>query len=353
MCASALLATWACDGPERPTMNRNWIVAALAAMTLSSVAVAQEPAPRARGTTRPRVRTRVETGPFGAFTFAGSRGRIGVVVNTHADATNDKVGARIEAVTPGGPADDAGLKAGDIITRFNGTALGGVASEGDEESGPGMKLIDLARALDPGDTVQVEYRRGTTNSKASIVAEDLSMNGDMHIEIPDMGDMHEMGPDMSFPKMWGGPGSGPGGLAWTVGDDNAWGGIELVSLNPDLGEYFGTREGVLVVRASEDSTLPLKGGDVILAIGGRKPTSPMHAMRILRSYDTGETVSIEVLRKQKRTTLSWKVPESNDHFKYMMPRARTRMREEPSRFKVSPRIRLAPVIAKVRTYRAI
>ena len=126
-----------------------------------------------------------------------------------------------------------------------------------------------------------------------------------------------------------------------------------MSLNPDLGEYFGAREGVLVVRASEDSTLPLKGGDVILAIGGRKPTSPMHAMRILRSYDTGETVSLEVLRKQKRVTLSWKVPESEDHYFKMTPRARTRMREEPSRFKFSPRIRLAPVMAKGRAYRVI
>jgi len=325
-------------------MNRNWIVAALAALTLSSVAVAQEPAPRARA--RPRVRTRVETGPFGNFVFAGSRGRIGVVVKTDADATNDKVGARIEAVTPGSPADKAGLKAGDIITRFDGTALGGVAAESDEDSGPGMKLIDLARALDPGDTVQVEYRRGTTNSKASIVAEELGMSGNMHIEVPDMGEMHELMPEMSLPKMWGGPGTGPGAFAWTVGDD-AWGGIELVSLNPDLGEYFGAREGVLVVRASEDSTLPLKGGDVIVAIGGRKPTSPMHAMRILRSYDEGETVSIDVLRKQKRSTLTWKVPEERErHFNFTAPRAR-RPREEPSRYRVAPKIRMAPVWTKL------
>lgn len=320
-------------------MNRNWIVAALAALTLSSVAVAQEPAPRAR--TRPRVRTRVETGPFGNFVFAGSRGRIGVVVKTDADATNDKIGARIEAVTPGAPADRAGLKAGDIITRFDGTALGGVAAEEEGDSGPGMKLIDLARALDPGDTVQVEYRRGTTNNKASIVAEELGMSGNMRIEMPDMGDM----PEMALPKMWGGPGNGPGAFTWTIGDD-AWGGIELVSLNPDLGEYFGTREGVLVVRASEDSTLPLKGGDVIMAIGGRKPTSPMHAMRILRSYDEGETVSIDVLRKQKRSTLSWKVPEARGRFNLMTPRAR-RPREEPSRYRVMPKIRMAPAWTKI------
>jgi S1-C subfamily serine protease len=85
-----------------------------------------------------------------------------------------------------------------------------------------------------------------------------------------------------------------------------------VSLNPDLGEYFGTKEGVLVVKASADSSLPLKSGDVITSIGGRKPASPEHAMRILRSYEKGETVSLEIMRKQKRMTVAWKVPSRED-----------------------------------------
>lgn len=309
-------------------MNRTWIVAAAAALTLwPMTATAQEP--------RTRVRTRVETGPFGVFSFSDNRGRIGVVVKTDADAADDKLGARIEAVTPGGPADKAGLKAGDIITRFNGTALGGVATEEDEASGPGMKLIELARALDPGDTVQVDYRRGSETRKATIVAQDLSWGGNVHVETGEM------------PRMWNLPNMdlAPGkSFAFTMGD--AWGGIELVSLNPDLGEYFGTREGILVVRASEDSTLPLKGGDVIVAIGGRKPTSPMHAMRILRSYDEGETVSIEVVRKQKRATLTWKVPDQESRFRQLLPGTR-RMRQEPSHFRVAPKLRLAPVMAKI------
>src|SRR2546427_1339714 len=45
------------------------------------------------------------------------------------------------------------------------------------------------------------------------------------------------------------------------------------------------------------------------SIAGRKPTSPAHAMWILRSYEAGETVSIELMRKQKRMTVAWKVPE--------------------------------------------
>jgi len=105
-----------------------------------------------------------------------------------------------------------------------------------------------------------------------------------------------------------------------------------VTLNPDLGEYFGARDGVLVVRAAADSTLPLRGGDVILSIGGRKPTSPEHAMRILRSYDVGETVTIDIMRKQHRQTLNWTVPEESERGNMLMPKMRARVRPhgEPS-----------------------
>jgi len=313
-------------------MIRTWTLAAIAAsMIMPSLALAQA-APRRPS--RPRVR--VESGPGSVFAFSDSRGRIGVVVDTRADATGDKVGARIDGITPGGPAEKAGLKAGDVITRFNGTALGGAESENDEDSGPGMKLIDLARSLDPGDSVQVEYRRGTDSRKATLIAEDLggsrSWSGTM--EMPEMrGYMEDM-----MPKVRMG-----GGDNFEVFMGSPWGGIELVKLNPDLGDYFGTREGVLVVKAPEDSSLALKGGDVLVSIGGRKPASPEQAMRILRSYDVGETVTIDVLRKRSHVNVTWKVPDRERSFFKMAPR----MREEPSRFRMRtmpPAMRLRSVL---------
>jgi PDZ domain len=299
-------------------MNRNMAMAALAVCLLGPAASqAQDTRPR----TRPRVR--VESGPYSVFSFSDNRGRIGVIVDTRANTTGDKVGARIEGITPGGPAEKAGLKAGDVITRFNGTALGGASAEDDEDSGPGMKLIELARELDPGDSVQVEYRRGTEAAKKlTLVAENLGGNV---LRVPGMGAM----PGLMDPDMHWDPGIGFEGFR------TPWGGIELVKLNPELGEYFGTREGVLVVSAPEDSSLALKGGDVILTIGGRKPSSPMQAMRILRTYESGESVAIEVMRKQKRVTVTWKVPESEDHYYKMAPR----MREEPSWFRGRPKVR--------------
>src|SRR2546421_11412609 len=109
-------------------MIRTWTLAALAAsMIMPSLASAQA-APRRPS--RPRVR--VESGPGSVFAFSDSRGRIGVVVDTRADATGDKVGARIDGITPGGPAAKAGLQAGDGIPPPQGDAPGGAGSRNHE-----------------------------------------------------------------------------------------------------------------------------------------------------------------------------------------------------------------------------
>lgn len=84
--------------------------------------------------------------------------------------------------------------------------------------------------------------------------------------------------------------------------------LELVTLTPGLGEYFGADKGVLVVRAPKDGTLQLQEGDVIQAIGSREPTSGAHATRILASYQPGENVSIKVLRRRKVVTLNASFP---------------------------------------------
>ena len=263
-------------------MQRKWIIVAVALAAWPAGLTAQGTPRPPRPPREPRVR---------AFMLSDHRGRIGVVVKTDASPETDKIGAKIEGVTPGGPADKAGLKVGDIITKFNGTSLAAVKAEDDDESGPGRKLVELARKLEPDDTVQVEYRRGNDTKQATLVA--ANMGGRFQWEIPGP-------PDIAVAPMFG--------MDHFEMFGSPWGDLELVSLNSDLGEYFGAKDGVLVVKAPADSTLPLKGGDVITSIGGRKPANPSHAMRILRSYEKGESVSIEILRKQKRMTLSWRVP---------------------------------------------
>src|SRR5437764_11344629 len=201
-------------------MQPKWIVigAALAA-ALPGVLAAQ----RAPRTPRPAREPRTY-----AYSMSDHNGRIGVVVDPKPDSQTDKIGAKLEAVTPGGPAGKAGLKVGDIITKFNGTSLAGAKAEDDEESGPGAKLVELAHALEPGDTVQIEYRRGGDTRKVALVAEDLG--GSFRMEMPDIS-MTNFHVAPAMPGM-------PGMEGWALSFGSPWGDLELVNLNPDLGEYF-------------------------------------------------------------------------------------------------------------------
>jgi S1-C subfamily serine protease len=107
------------------------------------------------------------------------------------------------------------------------------------------------------------------------------------------GDFMDLGPGDRFEFLVGSP----------LGD------LELAPLNSDLGQYFGTTEGVLVIRAPKDGTLGLRGGDVVQAVDGRKPAGPSHLMRILRSYDRGETFKLDILRNRKRETVTARLGE--------------------------------------------
>lgn len=233
----------------------------------------------------PRARTRVFAP--GGYTVLGKRQKFGFVFETRSDSA----GPKVTAVTPGSPAEKAGLKAGDVITMFNGVRLSGLEH-------PAEELAEQASNLEVGDTVHFEYRRGSEKKQATMVAEDLGPGGFAYafgdsafrVTIPKI--RMEMPEYIEFGGM-------PG----------RWLDMELVSLNRDLGEYFGTTEGVLVVRAPRDSSLGLQGGDVILAIDGRKTGTPAQAIRILRSYESGESFEIQVQRQKKKLTVTAKVPE--------------------------------------------
>ena len=241
------------------------------------------------------------------------RARLGIKVNLQARDT-DSLGAYVESVLPNGPAAKAGLRSGDVITKLDGTSVmaGGEAEQDADErqSLPGLRLIELAARLQPADTVAVEFLRGKDRRTVSIVTEDepdtyadgpnggppFTMRffrpGTGRDELPAAGFM-DMGPGGRFEFLAGSP----------LGD------LELAPLNPDLGQYFGTSEGVLVIRAPKDGPLGLKGGDVVQAVDGRKPAGPAHLMRILRSYDRGESFKLDILRNRKRETVTARLGE--------------------------------------------
>ena len=229
------------------------------------------------------------------------RARLGLKVNLRARET-DSIGAYVDAVTPNGPAAKAGLKSGDIITRVDQKSVlsGGAAVSRDvRESLPGLRLIELAATLAPNDTISIEYRRGNDRKTVSVITAD---EPDILFRARPEGRTFAFrySPDaqMSMPFA---ADDIIGGAPFLYG--SALASVELAPLNPDLGQYFGTTTGVLVISVPQDSDLGLRGGDVVLAVDGRKPESPSHLLRILRSYGETEGYKAEVLRNRKRVAV--------------------------------------------------
>ena len=103
---------------------------------------------------------------------------------------------------------------------------------------------------------------------------------------------------------------GPLAMRWR--HHGLFAGMELVALTPELGRYFGTEEGLLVVRGPNDDTIPLEDGDVIQKIGGRTPRDPGHAMRIFRSYEPGEELTINIVRDKRKREVEVKLPAQEE-----------------------------------------
>jgi len=250
--------------------------------------------------------------PYGGMVSVlttGSGAKMGVYVNTEWDETTDSIGARLDEVVSDGPADRAGLRSGDIIAKANGESLARVSRR---DKSPGSKLIEIKDELEIGDTLHVEYQRGAETRTADIVLDELESSAwslrntfEPRVMVAPRIAGGESRVTVRVPEVvteWGG---------WGFG---SWLDVELVTLDEDLGQYFGTDEGLLVIRGSEEGELDLRSGDVILDVDGRKPTSQSHLLRIMRSYEAGEHMNIEIMRNRTRQTVTVTVPDRDGEF---------------------------------------
>ena len=250
--------------------------------------------------------------------------RLGISLGNWADGPVE--GLNVLSVSPGGPAEKAGLRSEDLLTSINGESLAGPSGEQSYE-----QLRDMLAETEPGSEVSVGYRRDgddqeiriKTDAWTQIVAGRSltaprrfgeraegwarrlanSFSGadvDVEVDVDDGGGrarrevrVRRVPTDLlSFSDM-----------AWRLG------GLQVAELTPALGEYFGVNEGLLVVRAPENMDIGLEDGDVIRKIGGRTFRDARQATRILRSYEPGEEVELEVTRHKRSRTVRFELPE--------------------------------------------
>ncbi len=235
--------------------------------------------------------------------------RIGITIGG-VDESGPVEGVAIGGVTPESAADDAGLHAGDVITAVNGESMSAESSQGANE-----RLLEFMQGVEEGDELKVEYLRDGKTASVELSPQVMEMHA--FTWAPDGQNLHIEG-------IPGGPNvirefKFERGFPW-VG--STWGSMELVELNEGLGKYFGTDTGLLVVSAPDLDGLELQDGDVIQSIDGREPTDVRHAMRILSSYEGGESLKLGIMRDKKKRTIEVEIPANQRGALFAPPAAK-------------------------------
>lgn len=204
------------------------------------------------------------------FRAAMRQPHLGIGVDTR-PRESDKYGAYVTSVTPGSPAEKAGIISGDIIVRIGGKSL--TDKDAKDDSGPGVRLISIISTLAVGKPVDVELRRGTQNKTVKVTPNDED-SGVMARAMPGVADLSRLpgdrnqawayGGDISMPRM-AAPmatmapsfslfSNGSGDFGYSFGSNGLFAAYELAPVNEKLGAYFGTTEGVLVVNTVANRT---------------------------------------------------------------------------------------------------
>jgi serine protease Do len=217
----------------------------------------------------------------GSGSFLG----IGVaeITSERAKAMNlkEEYGVEVTRVDEDSPAAKAGLQHGDAILEYNGQRVDGIE-----------QLQRLIRETPAGRNVKLLIaRNGGTQTLTAIVGSRRSHTKDSFA--PEAFDM----PEIHIPDM-------PGILTTTR---NSRLGIEAESLGPQLAEYFGVKEGVLVRAVTKGSMAEkagIKAGDVIVKVDQTKVVTAGEISSAVRAARSSSTFPIELKRDRKDVTVT-------------------------------------------------
>lgn len=296
----------------------------------------------------------------------GERAVIGVVPGKETPE-----GVEIIGVSPDGPAERAGLQAGDVLVSIRGEELGGAEGKAGRET-----LFRVIEEAEPGEALAVVVKRAGETWKFEVTPEQREpaswqsliripeappvpgahpapaapgapqaiVERIEHIAIPDIdedalnesiqrmteemqtrkflfvapdGEAMEFDEDFEFPESFDVEIVGYSELAeQALREANMWfglphtQGLELARVNEGLGAYFKTDRGVLVLSARDDNAYRLESGDVVLDINATPVNSPADLMRALREIEPGSEVEIAIKRDRKSRTLTVAMPEN-------------------------------------------
>lgn len=203
-------------------------------------------------------------------------------------------GVEVIAVDQDSPAGKAGIKDGDVITSFDGKPL----EDYDH-------LRRLMRDTAPGKVVKLGVLRNGLPMTVNVTVARRqpsvwAWSGPGSAPRPPMPPMPPM--DFDIPS-------------FTVLQFSSRNGVVVEDITPQLGEFFGLKDGdgVLVRsvdRGSAAESSGLKAGDVIVRAGGEKISCSSDWRRALREHKSG-SLAVGIVRDKREQNVTLKLPSTS------------------------------------------
>jgi len=221
-----------------------------------------------------------------------------------ADVTNERLGAlklkeekgvEVTMVDQDAPAGKAGIKEHDVILTMNGNTV---------ESG--AQLRRMIHEMPPGRVVSFGLSRDGQPMTVKVQLADKHgefghwPNPDVHVKMPDI---HI--PEMDFPS-----------IMVNVVTTSARSGLSVENITPQLGEFFGVKNGNgVLVRAVEKGSRAekagIRAGDVIVKVNDEPVHDTSDFAHAVKSRN-GKSVNVGVIREKKEQNLNLTLPDSKE-----------------------------------------
>jgi serine protease Do len=229
------------------------------------------------------------------------------------DVTADRLGAlklkeeqgvEVTMVDQDAPAGKAGIKEHDVLLTLNGTAIESRAQlrRMIQEIPPG-RVVTLGLSRD-GQPITIKVQLADRRSEffhmgPKLKDKDFSFRG-----LPEMPEIPTL-PDFEAPN-----------IGLVVVHSSVRSGLMVENLTPQLGEFFGAKNGSgVLVRSVEKGSRAdkagLHAGDVIVRVGDQPIHDASDFTHALRAHSAG-SVNVAVIRDKKEQTLTLTLPERKD-----------------------------------------
>jgi serine protease Do len=229
------------------------------------------------------------------------------------DITGDRLGAlklkeeqgvEVTMVDQDAPAGKAGFKEHDVLLTMNGTAIVSKTQLQRliHETPPG-RVVAFGLSRD-GQPMTIKVQLADRKNEFPHMSKDGDWSKNFHVEVPPIPPMPNM-PDFDVPNM-----------GVVVVHSSMRSGLMVENLTPQLGEFFGAKNGngVLVrsvEKGSRADKAGLRAGDVITRVGDQAVHDTSDFTHALHTHSSG-SVNVGVIRDKKEQTLTITLPERKD-----------------------------------------